>query len=206
MKEKSSGRLNWKEGDISIEAPSVQKGSSPDKVATVMREFSEGKLKTPQGTPVTDKNQALAIALSAAGLSNKSLQKAEILSKAKVLKAQLHEMIQKELSNDKEIKQELLAYFKGTNNPSDKDVHAIAEKHGIDPSEAEQLIYRILAEFFRGGKSKGRDFKIDQNEYNMGKEVEREHSEDPVIIEKIVRDHLAEDPKYYTKLKQVEGK
>jgi len=36
----------------------------------------------------------------------------------------------------------------------------------------------------------------------QGIEVEKEHTDDPAIAEKIARDHLAEDPEYYTKLKE----
>ena len=41
------------------------------KVALVMREFKSGKLKSSSGEPVTTPQQALAIALSEAGLSRK---------------------------------------------------------------------------------------------------------------------------------------
>lgn len=43
-----------------------------NKVGVVMREFKEGKLKTKSGKKVTNFKQAIAIALSEAGLSNKS--------------------------------------------------------------------------------------------------------------------------------------
>ena len=42
-----------------------------NKVHTVMREFKEGKLRSGSGHKVTSKRQALAIALSEAGLSRK---------------------------------------------------------------------------------------------------------------------------------------
>lgn len=35
-----------------------------DKIKKVMREFKDGKLKTPNGEVVTDKKQVLAIAMS----------------------------------------------------------------------------------------------------------------------------------------------
>lgn len=43
-----------------------------NKVGVVMHEFKEGKLKTRSGKKVTNFKQAIAIALNAAGLSNKS--------------------------------------------------------------------------------------------------------------------------------------
>tara|TARA_Y100000114_G_scaffold80887_1_gene74591 strand:+ start:995 stop:1201 length:207 start_codon:yes stop_codon:yes gene_type:complete len=42
-----------------------------DKVGVVMREFKDGKLKSSSGKKVTDRNQAMAIALSEAGITKK---------------------------------------------------------------------------------------------------------------------------------------
>lgn len=47
---------------------------------------------------------------------------------------------------------------------------------------------------------------VDQKEYKMGMEVEKEHSKDPKVREQIVLDHLTEDPKYYTHLAEMEEK
>ena len=41
------------------------------KVATVMREYGKGKLKSSSGKKVTSRKQAQAIALSSAGMSKK---------------------------------------------------------------------------------------------------------------------------------------
>lgn len=41
------------------------------KVATVMHEYKEGSLKSSSGKKVTDRDQAIAIAMSEAGLSKK---------------------------------------------------------------------------------------------------------------------------------------
>ena len=48
------------------------------------------------------------------------------------------------------------------------------------------------------------DEGIDQEQLSKGMEVEKEHTAEPAMVEKIVRDHLAEDPKYYSKLKVME--
>ena len=40
----------------------------------------------------------------------------------------------------------------------------------------------------------------------MGIKVEMEHTTNPLIAEKITKDHLAENPKYYTYLKEMESK
>lgn len=47
----------------------MSKSSSSEKVGTVMKEYKEGTLKTSSGKTVKDKDQAIAIALSEAGLS-----------------------------------------------------------------------------------------------------------------------------------------
>lgn len=43
---------------------------------------------------------------------------------------------------------------------------------------------------------------VDPEQLRIGIEVEKEHTDDEAIAEKIARDHLAEDPHYYTKLKK----
>ena len=48
------------------------------------------------------------------------------------------------------------------------------------------------------------DIDYDQKQVKMGIQVEKEHTNDPAIAEKIAKHHLAEDPKYYTKLKKME--
>jgi len=50
----------------------MKSGSKQSKVKTVMHEFKSGKLKSSSGDKVTNPKQAVAIALSEAGLSNKA--------------------------------------------------------------------------------------------------------------------------------------
>lgn len=53
-----------------------------------------------------------------------------------------------------------------------------------------------------GGKGdKLTDKDVDPKELKMGIKVELEHTKDPNIAKEIALDHLAEDPKYYSKLK-----
>lgn len=44
--------------------------------------------------------------------------------------------------------------------------------------------------------------KVDAEQLKIGIEVEKEHTDDEKVAEKIARDHLAEDPHYYSKLKK----
>jgi hypothetical protein len=44
---------------------------------------------------------------------------------------------------------------------------------------------------------------VDKDELAMGLKVEMEHTKSKKIAKEIALDHLAEDPKYYTKLKKI---
>jgi hypothetical protein len=43
-----------------------------------------------------------------------------------------------------------------------------------------------------------------KNQLRMGMKVEKEHTKNQIVAKKIAMDHLFEDPKYYTKLKNIE--
>ena len=59
-------------------------------------------------------------------------------------------------------------------------------------------------ELMEAGESKGKKDKVNKEQLEMGKKVEKEHTTNPEIAEKITRDHLAEIPDYYTHLKEME--
>ena len=48
--------------------------------------------------------------------------------------------------------------------------------------------------------------KFDAKELKMGIDVEKEHSDDPNVAVEIAKDHLAEIPDYYSRLKVMEEK
>ena len=54
----------------------------------------------------------------------------------------------------------------------------------------------LLAEAYQSSK------EVDEEQLQIGIEVEKEHTDDDDLAEEIARDHLAEDPHYYTKLKK----
>ena len=62
----------------------MKSGSKQSKVKTVMKEFKSGELKSSSGKKVTNPKQAIAIALSEAGLSKKSTG-GQMASKSKKL-------------------------------------------------------------------------------------------------------------------------
>jgi len=47
-------------------------------------------------------------------------------------------------------------------------------------------------------------YKKLQQEFKKGTRVEKEHTDDPKLAQRIAMDHLVEDPEYYTKLKKIE--
>lgn len=75
--------------------------------------------------------------------------------------------------------------------------------HGIAPTVRGPKIIRDL-DGFPNGKAKGKrvaDFDIEQ--LRRGAAVEREHTSDPKIAQRIAMDHLVEDPRYYEKLAKI---
>jgi len=56
-----------------------------DKVATVMREFKAGKLKSSSGQKVTNPKQAIAIGLSEAGLSKPKMKEGGQMKESKAM-------------------------------------------------------------------------------------------------------------------------
>ena len=72
-------------------------------------------------------------------------------------------------------------------------------------ASGDMLAY-FVEKFQREGLyKKGTEKKFDPAEVKMGMEVEKEHTNSPELLREIVLDHLMEDPKYYTKLKKMEG-
>lgn len=174
-----------------------------NKVSRVMHEFKVGKLKTPDGKLVTDKEQAIAIALSEAGVSSSDLKKSELRNKLVAVRKSLEQKLQKELDNDKALRAEIIKFFKSNPEPTDVQMHALADRLQLEAPELERLVYSILSGIISGGISGGKDNPVDQAELDMGIAVEAEHTKDSAIAEKIARDHLAEDPNYYSKLSEV---
>lgn len=61
-----------------------------------------------------------------------------------------------------------------------------------------------MRERLQGDESSGRDPReFDPRQLGMGVQVELEHTNDPGIALEIAMDHLAEDPRYYTKLRRI---
>jgi hypothetical protein len=52
-------------------------------------------------------------------------------------------------------------------------------------------------------KPVNKKIKYDVSELKQGDKVEKEHTTDEDVADTIAKHHLAEDPKYYTKLKKI---
>jgi hypothetical protein len=179
--------------------------SETNKIEQVMHEYKLGKLKTPSGKIVTDKAQAVAIALQSAGVSAKSLERTELVNKIRVQKSILGNMIAKAEAQDANVREKLFDMFSSGKPVDDKMIHAFAEESGLDPSVVEGIIYEILQGLMAGGKSAGKKDDVDPDQLAIGIKTESEHTDEPEIAEKIARDHIAEDKEYYTKLQAMES-
>lgn len=63
-----------------------------------------------------------------------------------------------------------------------------------------------IGEILWGGKGDGKSpLEFEPDQILMGLEVEKEHTDNPMIAIEIVLDHLSEDPKYYTRKKDPES-
>jgi len=109
-------------------------------------------------------------------------------------------------SLDPEVMQQLLNVIaeKGQ-SIDDEDVHSKAESMGVNPHEAEEQIYRTLAELMGGkndiipgGLAAGMPTSMfPQDQIAKGTEVELEHSSNPALAQEIAKDHLTEGNDYY---------
>ena len=91
--------------------------------------------------------------------------------------------------------------------PKDKAIHNLAAKLGIEPDELETATYALLTDVLTNIPGKHRDVdvsKFDPKQIKMGIGVEKEHTDCPKIAVEIAKDHLAEIPDYYTRLKKME--
>lgn len=77
------------------------------------------------------------------------------------------------------------------------------EKPAVEKKAEEKIDFE--KELMEAGESKGKKDKVNKEQLEMGKKVEKEHTTNPAIAEKITRDHLAEFPDYYTHLEEMEN-
>jgi len=89
-------------------------------------------------------------------------------------------------------REEVIRWFQQNPNPTDAQLHAWARSKGWKTSDVEEVVYQIVSEL---------EFR---KQLQMGIEVEKEHTDNPKVAERIARDHLKEIPDYYTRLLKME--
>jgi len=125
--------------------------------------------------------------------------------KIKVKEHKEEVLLEQEARGMMDLHEEIIKWFMKNPRPADDKVHALAEKMGIDHDKFEGHIYMILSDLIHEGRSKKFNGKYNPKELAAGIEVEKEHLPYPSIAEKIAKDHLAEIPDYYTRLKKMEA-
>ena len=85
---------------------------------------------------------------------------------------------------------------------TDEVVEKTSTEKQVEKKAEEKIDFE--KELMEAGESKGKKDKVNKEQLEMGKNVEKEHTTNPEIAEKITRDHLAEIPDYYTHLKEME--
>lgn len=80
--------------------------------------------------------------------------------------------------------------------------HSVGSAHAICTSSMKKAEHKDKLPGGLGDKKKPKDF--DSKQLAVGIKVEMEHTNDRTLAQEIAMDHLTEDPKYYTKLKQIE--
>jgi len=115
-------------------------------------------------------------------------------------------------ANEDEIQNKLISFLIENPNPNDESFHDFAEELGTDIHELESQAYKLstkLAIFLKNGRASEKNITredVDPKELQMGIEIEKEHTPDASIAERIALDHLAEEglSDYYTLLKKME--
>ena len=98
----------------------------------------------------------------------------------------------------------IIEFFQENPNPDDRKVHTFAEENNMEPDDLEENIYRLLTKLINLKCGDIPDDKFDPKELAMGIEIEKEHTDNPMIAKMITKAHLSEIPDYNTRLKNME--
>lgn len=99
---------------------------------------------------------------------------------------------------------QLLKVFRKDTNVTHKDIEKLAKQFGVSVEDMQLKVYNILGDVLRniGKHNDVPDEQFNAKELEAGIEEEMEHTKDPLFAKMIAKDHLKENPKYYTKLKK----
>ena len=116
-------------------------------------------------------------------------------------------LMRKVIAGETGLRKKLVDFFTRHKDPSDELVHQFAEKIGMDAHQLEEEVYGILSDFFASGEYyKNPETKLNPEQMRVGIKIEMEHTDCPLIAERIAKDHLVEFPDYYTRLIKMENK
>lgn len=178
---KSVDKLDKRRIEIEEE---IEKGSKKinkkDKFKIVMGEFEKGVLLSSNGSVVTDRDQALEIAYLESGLNKAEIDAAIVI----VVEGFQKGIVSKE--KFEEFKKEIQCFL------------PIIKGNKIKGGLADKISIEDIA--------KKHNVEIDHinDQLKIGVKVEKEHTQDKEEAEEIAKDHLIEDPDYYTKLGKME--
>ena len=112
--------------------------------------------------------------------------------------------------------QEIQTFATSQPNLDDTKFHNYVEGLGVDPHEAEEIVYRLVRSLAQGGSENdlipgGRamgmpDAMFPAGQIDKGVEVELEHTPNKAHAKEIAKDHLTESTQYYDRLGTMEKK
>lgn len=89
---------------------------------------------------------------------------------------------------------------------TDDMIKKLAKTLDLQEPVLENEIYAILSSFLNKGRSReNSNAPIDPDQLRAGIKIEMEHTDNPLIAEKIAKDHLTEIATYYTHLAAMEA-
>jgi len=97
-----------------------------------------------------------------------------------------------------------LGYLQSDPNPTGESLALLAQLSGYTLEEVHREVFAIAAEmaaFLASGRHTELNQEPDPEQVRQGMEIEKEHTSNALIAQKIALDHLVEHPDYYTKLK-----
>lgn len=123
------------------------------------------------------------------------------------------QFLTEETSKKNDVKNKVIEFLTKSNKVSLEDIQKFSEKEGLKYEEVLTICFGLLTSFFSKGRfnEKGKDIKFDKKELKLGIKVEYEHTDDPIIAERIAKDHLTEIPGtgnndgYYSLLERMEA-
>lgn len=100
----------------------------------------------------------------------------------------------------------LVKFFMDNPHPTEDQLEELSDELNISLNEVEERMFRLLSSLLRtlGKHNDISDDQFDQEQLQKGIEIEKEHTDDPLVAKMIAKDHLSEIPDYYSRLHDME--